>query len=76
MLARLDSARLGSVLGWVPGLTWVAAVGCPLVGEDRHHRGVYAFAVPAQRMAQHAFGDEADLLVDASGARIERIDLE
>jgi len=50
--------------------------GRPLVGEDRHHGGVDPVTVVAQRVAQHAFRDEADLLIDASGTRVEGVDLQ
>src|ERR1022692_2140762 len=53
----------------------VAAVDCPLIGEDGHDDGVDALTVPPQGVPQDALGDEADLLVRPLGAGIEGVHL-
>src|ERR1700691_4737981 len=49
--------------------------GGPFGGQDGHDRRVDPLAVVAEGLAQDALDAEADLLVGAAGARVERVDL-
>jgi hypothetical protein len=50
----------------------VTVVTFPFRREDRHHDRVHPGTVVAQCVAQDALRDEAGLLIDAAGARVER----
>lgn len=48
----------------------------PFAGQNCHDLSVDPFAVPLERLPLGALPHEADLLVDAHGARVECVDLQ